>query len=262
MTADYNELPSVLACDCGNSKIRLAYVQGKDVTDVQTHRLGDLGDLGKSIADIWTKMPSPKYIVASSVNQIALNALEAAAHQATGEDVMVIGRDLDLPMEISTDIAEPKKIGVDRLCCAVAAFDQLGEACIIGDFGSAATIDCVNEEGVFMGGAILPGLAMSANALHEKTAQLPQIELTLPSKVFGTDTEQAILNGIVYGMRGALRELVESYATRLGAWPLVILTGGDAKLVSPNPNDCDIVQAIVDDLCLRGIAIAYYKSLL
>ena len=79
LTDNINELPGILACECGNSKIRIAAVQGKEITDAQTHRLGDLGDLGKAIADIWTKIPSPKYIVAGSVNPIALNALEAAA---------------------------------------------------------------------------------------------------------------------------------------------------------------------------------------
>lgn len=262
MTADYDELPSVLACDCGNSKIRIAAVEGKDVADAQTHRLGDLGDMGKSIAQIWEKLPSPKCIVTSSVNSIALNALEAAASQATGEEVIVIGRDIPLPIETAPEITQPEKIGVDRLCCAVAAFDQLGVACVVGDFGSAATIDCINDEGVFMGGAILPGLSISAEALHEKTAQLPKIELTQPNGVFGCNTAQAINNGIVYGMRGALRALVESYATKLGAWPLIIITGGDAQLICPKPNECDIVQTIVEDLCLHGIAIAYYKSLL
>ena len=262
MTADYGELHSVLACDCGNSKIRIASVQGANITDVQTHRLGDLGDMGKGIAKIWEKMPSPKRIVTGSVNPIALNALEAAVYQATGEGTILIGRDIALSIKTSPDMAEPNKIGVDRLCCAVAAFDQLGVACVVGDFGSAVTIDCINDEGVFMGGAILPGLAMSAEALHEKTAQLPKVGIAQPSSVFGNNTEQAIINGIIYGMRGALRELVESYATKLGAWPLVILTGGDAQLICSQPNESDIVQAIVEDLCLRGVAIAYYKSLL
>lgn len=262
MPADYDELSGVLACDCGNSKIRIASVQGNNVTDVQTHRLGDLGDMGKAITQIWEKIPAPKCIVTGSVNQIALNALEAAAFQATGEEVLAIGRDISLPIETSSDILDPDKIGVDRLCCAAAAFDQLGVPCIVGDFGSAATIDCINDEGIFMGGAILPGLEMSAEALHEKTAQLPKVTLGEPSGTFGENTEQAILHGIILGMRGALRELVESYATKLSVWPVVILTGGDAKLICPTPNECDIIQAIVEDLCLRGIAIAYYKSLL
>lgn len=262
MTAEFEELPSVLACDCGNSTISLAQVHGETVSEAQTHRLGDLGDLGSAIGKLWDKMPTSKRVAAGSVNPSALKALEAAVYQATDEEVLLVGRDLPLPIATSPDLKAPDRIGVDRLCCAAAAFDRLGSACVVADFGSAATIDCVNAEGVFMGGAILPGMGISAEVLSEKTAQLPRVELAMPSGVFGTDTAGAILHGLIDGMRGALRELTEAYATELGTWPVVIITGGDAKFICPNPGENELVQALVDDLCLRGIAISYYKSLL
>ena len=133
---------------------------------------------------------------------------------------------------------------------------------MVADFGSAITIDCVNADGVFQGGAILPGLQMGARALASQTAQLPQVELAEPHWVFGQDTAQAIISGLVRGARGALRELVETYATEMGAWPAVILTGGDARLICPDLNESELAQAIVDDLVLRGAAIAYYKFML
>ncbi len=108
---------------------------------------------------------------------------------------------------------------------------------MVADFGTAITIDCVNDEGVFQGGAILPGLDMAAKSLQAGTAQLPLVELSNPDWVFGKDTRQAIVGGLVYGARGALRELVETYATELGHWPVVILTGGDAALVCGDVND-------------------------
>jgi len=151
---------------------------------------------------------------------------------------------------------------VDRLCAAVAAFDRLGVPCVVADFGTAITIDCVNAEGVFLGGAILPGLGLSAESLSAGTAQLPRVKLSEPNWVYGKDTEQAIIGGVVYGARGALRGLVEAYATDLGRWPVVILTGGDARWVCQSPSQSDLVQAIVPDLVLRGVAIAYYKTLL
>ena len=150
------------------------------------------------------------------------------------------------------------------LCCAAAAFDRLGVACVVADYGTAVTIDCVNDKGIFLGGVIMPGLHPGAEMLHKSTAQLPKFDLLKnaePDWVFGTDTREAILGGLVYGARGALRERVEAYAAELGSWPLVILTGGDAKLVSPNPGQSGLVQAVVDDLPLRGIAIAYYRTL-
>jgi len=130
---------------------------------------------------------------------------------------------------------------------------RLETACVVADFGTAITIDCVNDEGVFLGGAILPGLSMGAAALAAGTERLPEVAPAAPDWVFGRDTREAIVGGLVYGARGALRELAEAYATALGRWPPVIATGGDAELVCKGS---EIVQAIVPDLCLMGVALA------
>jgi pantothenate kinase type III len=87
------------------------------------------------------------------------------------------------------------------------------------------------------------------------------VELVKPDWVFGQDTRQAIVGGLVFAARGALRELVEAYATALGHWPLVIITGGDAQLICPDVVQSQLVQAIVPDLVIRGVAAAYYRTL-
>ena len=174
--------------------------------------------------------------------------------------MLVVGRDLPLPMP--TELATPQSVGADRLCAAVAAYDRLGTACVVADFGTAITIDCVSDEGVFLGGAILPGLGMAAAALHERTAGLPQVDVGPADWVFGRDTAQAIVGGILASASGALRELVEAYATELGRWPTVIGTGGDAELIRSRSGEGEIIQAVVADLTLRGAAQAYYNSLL
>jgi type III pantothenate kinase len=253
-------IPSVLACDVGNSRLRFAHVEGDTVSEVKSHRLGDLADLGRELAILWETMPEPKHVVAASVNPSGLRALEAAVHEAIGVDTLVVGKDTPLPLETTLD--NPESIGVDRLCTAVAAFDRLGVPCIVADFGSAITIDAVDAEGRFMGGAILPGLRMGARTLHENTAQLPHVELVAPNWTFGQNTQEAIIGGLVYGAQGALRRLAEAYATQMGAWPLIIATGGDAELVCGNVQEGDLIQAIVPDLSIRGVAMAYYRSLL
>ena len=254
------EIPNVLACDVGNSAVHLAHVKGDEVSAQRVVRVGRLGRLNAELAEIWKHIPEPKKLVAASVNPAALKALEAAAAESLGQDVLVVGRDLPLP--IQTDLPHPGAVGVDRLCCAVAAYDRLGTACVVADFGTAITIDCVDDAGVFLGGAILPGLDLSADSLHEHTAQLPRVDLHCPDWVFGKDTAQAIVGGIVGGARGALRELVEAYATELGHWPVVIVTGGDAALICPHPGENGLVQAVVSDLAVRGVALAFYNSLL
>jgi len=255
-----DEIPNVLACDVGNSAVHFAHVKGDDVTDVHVVRVGELSRLGAELAELWAEIPAPRKLVAASVNPAALKALEAAVGEALGEDVLVVGRDLPLPIE--TDVADPTSVGVDRLCSAVAAYDRLGAACVVADFGTAVTVDCIDDRGAFLGGAILPGLGMSAECLEEKTAQLPHVRIRQPDWVFGKDTDQAIIGGIVAGARGALRELVEAYATELGQWPIVILTGADAGIVCERPGTGELVQAVVPDLAVRGVALAYYNSLL
>ena len=254
------QIPSVLACDVGNTTVRFARVKGEDVEMLGSMRIGDLSGLGEALAGVWEEMPAPRKLVAASVNPPALKALEAAAAEAIEQETLVIGRDLPLP--IDTDLSHPENVGVDRLCVAAAAFDQLGGACVVADFGTAITIDCVNDQGVFLGGAILPGLAMGAEVLQRNAALLPEVDLAEPDWVFGKDTRRAIVGGLVFGARGALRHLVEAYATEMGHWPLVIATGGDAKLVCGNASESEVVQAIVPDLCLRGIAMGYYRTLL
>lgn len=251
-------LPFVLACDVGNTSLTVARVQGEEVASPQKFRRDDLADLPRVLKKLWAETPDPKVLVAASVNARGLQALEAAA--SPGRNVLLVGRDLPLPLE--TNLPDPAQIGADRLCCAAAAYDRLGRACVVADFGTAITIDCVNEQGVFLGGAILPGLRMSLSALHAFTDRLPEVELDDPAWVFGRNTREAMVGGVVYGARGALRERVEAYAAELGVWPIVIATGGDARRICPRPAEDDLVQAVVEDLCLRGIALAYYKTLL
>ncbi len=259
MTKIPDQIPSVLACDVGNTSIHFAVVSGDSVSQVQTLQIGELAGLGERLKALWDQATEPRKIVACSVCAAGLKALEAAAQESLHQEVLLIGRDIPLPMD--TDLPQPQAIGVDRLCAAVAAYDRLGVACVVADFGTAITVDCVSEEGKFLGGAILPGLCIGAKALHEYTDQLPLVELTAaPTWVFGKDTHEAIVGGLVLAARGALKELVEAYASELGHWLPVILTGGDAQLVAGSLTKSELVQAIVPDLVLRGVAAAYYRT--
>ena len=255
-----DEIPGILACDVGNSAVHLAAVCGDEVSAPRILNTGQLSGLGEAMVAIWEHLPTPRSVVACSVSPASLKAVEATALDALSTEVLVVGRDLPLPIE--TRLTTPASAGTDRLCAAVAAYDRLGHACVVADFGSAITVDCVDDDGVFLGGAIMPGLRMSLKALHDSTAQLPHVELAEPNWTFGRDTRQAILGGVVYAARGALRALVESYATALGRWPVVIATGGDAPLICHDANHNELIQAIVPDLTLRGAAIAYYRTLL
>jgi type III pantothenate kinase len=163
----------------------------------------------------------------------------------------------NLPLEVALD--HPERVGIDRLLGAVAAnhIRQAGRAAIVVDLGSAITVDLVNPAGVFAGGVIMPGVGMSARALHQQTALLPHDpmhRLQAPPDVLGTSTTDAIRSGLFWGAVGAIREVIARLSADLDAEPQVFLTGGAAPAVA------DLLGSEVRyaaHLVLSGIAIAH-----
>ena len=131
-------------------------------------------------------------------------------------------------------------------------------ACIVVDAGTAVTVDFIDGEGVFHGGAIAPGASMQLAALHERTAALPRVAFAQPDDVpFGRNTAEAMLQGVYHGLRGLVWRLVERYAEGYGAFPPVIATGGDAVTLF---SDDELIDRIVPELTLQGIAVAVRRA--
>lgn len=206
---------------------------------------------------LWNSFPAQatRAVVVGSVNPPRLREFAAGCERRQIEPVLVVGESLELPLQV--DLPEPERVGTDRLCAAAAAFARMKTACVVADFGSAVTIDLVGDDGVFLGGTIFPGMAMCARALHEYTAQLPLVEVAGAAEIIGKSTVGAIRGGILGMMAGALREITERYATEVGKWPPLIVTGGDAEVVA---GACDFVDRVVPDLGLDGLVIAYQQS--
>ncbi len=195
-------------------------------------------------------------VVVASVVPKTFEALRALVGDRLLLAAMQVGR--QVPWPIPVEIPHPEKVGADRICAAAAAFEAKKEPCIIVDIGSAITIDLVDGEGAFVGGAILPGLRMQTQALHHFTALLPDVDLAPPRERIGADTQEAIRVGVHYGTAGAIRNVVEVFSERIGRWPPVVATGGGAALLA---DSCGIFEIIVPDLCLRGIGLAYQRWL-
>ena len=187
-----------------------------------------------------------------SVNPAANEAIEHIVEQVTGADIVWVGRRLELPIKVLTD--QPEQTGIDRVLNIAAAHQQLEAACVVVDAGTALTVDLCNDDGDFIGGAILPGASMMLDALHDRIPRLPCVSLKAPAADVGSSTEEAIRSGVYHGIRGEVKELVEAYALKLGCWPDVIATGGDPRILF---DGWELIHAIAPDLTLYGIALAY-----
>jgi len=243
---------NLLLVEIGNSHISIATSVGDRIYSNERFEADAAAQAAAHAEKVWDALDAErlKAIAVASVVPAVLERVLEAFGDRFGVPPLVVGRELRLPIPVAVE----DTVGVDRVCAAAAAYEQIREACAVASFGTAITIDCVSADGVFMGGAILPGLDMQARALNAWTAALPRVTIESTGMVYGASTEQAIRNGVLYGVAGALREIVERYATDLTAWPRLVATGGNATLVA---EQCDFIDNVVPDLCLRGVALAH-----
>jgi len=254
---------NIIAIDIGNTNITIGlFLQGGEQFIKSFPGQAQL-ELTECLKSTWDKIPLAKsskhkkrdgVIVVSSVNPPWTKIIQNIVEQTLNEKILIIGKDIPLPMTVWVD--EPDKIGTDRVVCAAAAYDVVEDAVVVADFGTAVTIDLVDERGIFLGGVICPGLEISARALKENTAQLPQVKVTKPDAPFGKNTAQAISCGLYYAAIGTLEEVIRRYAEKIGKWPQTILTGSAASVIK---DDCPFVDNFVPDLVIKGIVLAYQK---
>jgi type III pantothenate kinase len=264
----------IIAVDIGNSAVKAALADGD--TLLGSGRLetsaASTADLAEGLRILTGRAPeTPERIVAVSVVDRWTERLERAA-----EDVMLpltVVSASHIP--IGTALLRPDKAGPDRLLAAWAAVTLHGSPVIVVDLGTATTVDAVDLDGFFLGGAILPGLGLAGDALAEGTARLPRVELALPPDVVGTDTTSALQSGIVIGHLGAVRELVvrmrprvdggsDGQAARAGGKSArVVITGGHAAApwartawLEPSGRELPAIADVLDpDLVLRGLGL-------
>ena len=195
-------------------------------------------------------------IVISSVKPSWTEVIRQIAKERLDEEIHIIGKDIPLPISVWVD--EPEKVGTDRVVSAAAAYAVVEDAVVVADFGTAVTIDLVDHNGVFQGGVICPGFEISAKALKDNTAQLPNIKVTRPDAPYGKNTADAINCGLYYSIVGALEEIIRRYAEELGRWPQTIITGSGAKTIQA---DCEFIDNYVPNLVVKGIVLAYQKHI-
>ena len=246
----------IVAVSVGNTRVTCAGCDGREIGAMRSLGLEDADATAREIASMASEHEAAALVVAT-VNPSFSEPLIAALRSASGLGVYRVGTDVGLPNAGGVDA--DAKTGQDRLLAALAAYESLQQACVVVDAGTAITVDFVDGEGVFLGGAIAPGLRMMLGALHDHTDALPHVAVEDPGEeVFGKNTERAMLHGSVYSARGLVRLMTERFAEAYEAYPLIVATGGDAQLLFA---DDELVDRIVPDLVLRGIALACERTL-
>ena len=191
-------------------------------------------------------------IIISCVVPPMLNILEPLCVKYFNIKPLIVGPGIKTGMPIFYD--NPKEVGADRIVNAVAAYDKYHKESIIVDFGTATTFDYVSPKGEYMGGCIAPGIVISSEALFERASKLPRVEFSKPKTVITKDTISAMQAGIMFGYAGLVDGIVERMKAEVKTNPLVIATGGLARIVAQETKSIDKIE---DMLTLDGLRIIY-----
>ena len=249
----------LLSVDIGNSAVTLGVFNDEQL--VVTLRLtSDSRRLDDEYGLLITNLLNLNGVEPSQIGDICLCSVvppltpvfEQVCRNYFGVKPLTVTAGVRTGLQITYD--NPRDVGSDRIVDAVAAIQLYGPPVIIVDFGTATVFDAVSRDGVYLGGAIAPGINVAAEALFLNTSQLRRVELTAPKSAIGQNTSAALQSGLVFGYAGLVDGIVARFKEELGQDAKVIGTGGLAEIIS---KETDIFDAINPELTLVGLRLVY-----
>jgi type III pantothenate kinase len=251
--------PVLLVVDVGNTQTHFGTFEGEELREhwrFATVRQSTADQIGAALRNLLELRQVPMEeinasIVSSTVPVLGPEWCEMA-ERYLGHTMVMVGPGVRTGMAIRYD--NPREIGPDRLVNAVAAYTHLGGPCVVVDFGTAITYDPVSADGEYLGGIISPGVEISLEALTERAAALPKVDVTPPRSLIGKTTIDAIRSGIVYGTAGQVDAIVKRLRAELGQETRTIATGGLARAIVPFT---ETIEEVDDLLTLTGLRLIY-----
>lgn len=252
----------IVAADVGNTNMVLGIYRGTELLHhwrLSTNRAATADEYGMMIHNLFhyadLRMDAVEGIILSSVVPPLMQTLEQMCIRYFRNTPLVVGPGVKTGLNIRSE--NPREVGADRIVNAVAAIEKYGTPVIVVDFGTATTFDYIDAGGNYLGGAIVPGLAISAEALYQRAAKLPRIELARPRSVIGRNSVASMQAGMVFGFAGQVDGIVRRIRTESGTNARAVATGGLADLIVPETETIDAVDPL---LTLEGLRLIYARN--
>lgn len=252
----------ILAVDVGNTSIVLGVYEGKQLLHhwrISTNRSATSDEYGILIDNLFRHaglaLDRVDGVIISSVVPPLMFAFEQMCESYVGKQPLIVGPGIKTGLNIRYE--NPKEVGADRIVNAVAAIELYGTPCIVVDFGTATTFDYIDEKGQYIGGAVAPGISISTEALYQRAAKLPRIELVKPRSVIGKNTVASMQAGIVYGFAGQVDGIVNRIKEEYRTNPHVVATGDWAELIAA---ESESIQTVDARLTLLGLQLIYDRN--